>query len=173
MTGPDRWAAVTALLGGEAFDQFLIPGYTDHEKKDDFRIFPFSVFLRAGGKYLRLSSVDQGDQLELDVRDAIDHDPSLVEDDDVTPGVVDLTSLYFGEVETVRCRELVVHLNGRSSLLDGRVKYAELVLDGGQRILFDPLWTFGVRAIPSGSPDWLDRHAEAGQPLHVERWSRD
>jgi hypothetical protein len=157
--------SVTALLERARFDQILIPMYAERARPTEFRFFAFSVYLRSGDQYLRLTEFDQGDQLVLTVTDAMEYDPSLVDDPDVINATVDVTSQSLGDHTTFGVVRAAAYLTERSDLAAGRVSALALTTDRGE-LLFDPLAPAGVRIFGGPEvPDLLPRYAELRIPV--------
>ncbi|MEU8657534.1 hypothetical protein [Actinoplanes philippinensis] len=136
------------LLRNETFTDLLVPGFMKNDDPERyFQLLFDSVYLQVGieERYLRLSAVNQGDQLKIGIADAIEHDSVLTADDETTAGVASLAEIYFGEAESLPCVSARFLLDANSSVSSGVVKFAEFVFAGDQCISFDPLWTFGVR----------------------------
>ncbi|MCY1144903.1 hypothetical protein OWR29_43485 [Actinoplanes sp. Pm04-4] len=163
------WDRFTAFLLAARFDEVLLPAYIDESAPAVVRPFAFSVFLRAGDRWLRLSQVEQGDQLEIAVVDRVEHDASLVEDPAVTAVTVDLTPQVLGEVDSFRITEARGYLSALSDPAAGRVAGLMLTAEPGGTLLFDPLWGSGIRVLPVAGPDaWPANRAPDG----VVRWAQ-
>ena len=170
MSTAHEWNAIGALFDEARFDELLIPVYAEPQRPTYFRLFAFAVYLRSGDRYLRLTQIakNQGDQLGMAVVDAIEHDPSLTEEPDITTATVDVTSQYLGDISSFRVLEATAYLNERSDLGAGLVTALSITTDYG-KVLFDPLDPLGVR-LSGGAvlPDLLTRYAERHIPARLQ-----
>ena len=168
---------IFSLLRNERFSDLLVPGVVRTEDPDQhFQLLLDTVYLQAGGEgpYLRLSALDQGDQLGLSIVDGIEHDSMLVADEDVRAGVVSLAPIHFGEFETLRCESVRFLVDERSAVDDGVVKFAEFIFEGEQCVSFDPLWTFGIRIGSAGAAARYQKDRPGAFGYREEfRWTSD
>jgi hypothetical protein len=172
MSVPSTLTSITAFLEGTRFDEIRIPVYAERERPTEFRFFAFSIYLRGGDRYLRVTQMDknQGDQLEMDVVDAVEYDPSLVDDPEVLNATVDVTSQILGESTSFGVVRAACYLNERSDLTAGRVAAVSLTTDRGE-LMFDPLSPAGVRVFGGQAlPDLPAYYAELGIPVTVAHW---
>ncbi|MBL7498756.1 hypothetical protein I6A84_04385 [Frankia sp. CNm7] len=175
---------ILLLLRTKHFSNLLVPGYfmkadparIEADPVRRFNLLPDEVYLEAGagGPYLRLTAVNQGDQLAMRVVGKITHDPGLPDDEEAEAGVASLSEIYFGEADDLPCLSLRCLLDDGSSLESGIVKFAEFTFAGDQHVSFDPLWTFGIRiGQPNTEPRFRANHPGVFGFKEEYFWSAD
>ncbi|WP_433794876.1 hypothetical protein [Actinoplanes sp. CA-252034] len=139
------WSRTLDLLGRERIHDIVVVAIQDAADPAEPAAMMGEIYLRLDDGFLKLSSVNSHGGLlaehvaTIDLQTFRDEFPGDV----VVP--VRVGSHFMGESWETRCVRVEYVTNEESDPDRGVVRAVELVLDHGHRIVFDPMYTWGVR----------------------------
>ncbi|GIE75103.1 hypothetical protein Aph02nite_10530 [Actinoplanes philippinensis] len=130
------------------------------------------VFVQVDSGFLEITSVGNHGGMLVRHLDRIDLAGYRAEFPDDVPIPVAIGSHFLGGAFAVRCLRVEYTTDVDSDLARGVVRGLELFLEHGQRIVFDPLNTWGVRVGNTGA--WPSRVQDGPWPVqrHTVSFSR-
>jgi hypothetical protein len=132
------------LLAKERIHDLVVVAVHDGSDPDSVADAMGEVYLQLDHGYLRFASVNNHGGLQVRHVDAIDLG-AFRDEFGLDAFPVRLGNLFLGESRTVECLQVDYVTNEESDLDHGIVRSAEFVLSHGHRVLFDPMYTWGVR----------------------------
>jgi len=167
---------VLLLIGNKLLTGVLVVGYLDPERRPPYKMFiPLleTMYLKFEDKLLKCSSINQYDQLKLDVVDEVAPGPDFFPEEYGELCVGSMSDFFTGNAYSgSRVDSFVAFLDYESKLELGIVRGAEFDLGQHGLIFLDPIHVFGVlpHTCAQQRDDWIEwekcRYEKAHAPAY-------